>query len=66
MNSGGGRGIGLALSKVCLEAGAVVGVTDILAQPDPEFIACRQDAPDRLFYYQYVLSTYRDGPKTAC
>lgn len=55
MEIGGARGIGLALSKVCLETGAVVVVTDILQQPDDGFTRAQNQKPDHLFYYPYVL-----------
>lgn len=59
MEIGGARGIGLALSKACLEAGAVVVVTDILQQPDAGFTRAQNQTPDHLFYYPYVLINLR-------
>ncbi|KAL2855682.1 hypothetical protein BJX68DRAFT_264036 [Aspergillus pseudodeflectus] len=49
--TGGGRGIGLALARGCIEAGATVAVTDILATPDKEFISCQAESSGRLLYY---------------
>jgi NAD(P)-dependent dehydrogenase (short-subunit alcohol dehydrogenase family) len=48
---GGGRGIGMALSKTCLDAGATVVVTDVLPQPDPVFLDWQKKTPNQLHYY---------------
>lgn len=58
MEIGGARGIGLTLSKACLEAGAVVVVTDIL-RPDDGFTETQNQAAGHLFYYQYALVNRR-------
>ena len=55
MEIGGAGGIGLTLSKTCLEAGAVVVVIDILQQPDDGFTRTQGQKPGHLFYYPYVL-----------
>lgn len=50
-NKGGAQGIGLTFAKACIEAGAVVAVTDIIPQPDQEFVSYQAQVPDRLHYY---------------
>ena len=59
MEIGGARGIGLTLSKACLEAGAVVIVTDILQKPNDDFTRVQNQKPDHLFFYQYALVNRR-------
>ena len=56
---GGAGGIGLVLSKACLEAGAVVVVIDILQQPGDGFTGTQNQKPGHLFYYAYVLVNRR-------
>lgn len=59
MEIGGARGIGLTLSKACLEAGAMVVVIDILQEPDDGFTRAQNQTPDHLFYYPYALVNRR-------
>lgn len=50
--SGGGRGIGMALSKTCLDAGAIVVVTDVLPEPEPQFLEWERMMPEKLLFYR--------------
>ncbi|KAJ6183926.1 hypothetical protein N7519_005227 [Penicillium mononematosum] len=62
--TGGGRGIGMALSKTCLDAGATVVVTDILHQPDPVFLDWRKSTPNQLHYYCCDLTDKEEVERT--
>ncbi|KAE8141886.1 hypothetical protein BDV38DRAFT_268166 [Aspergillus pseudotamarii] len=62
--TGGARGIGLSLSKACLEAGAVVAVTDIQDHPAPEFTLTSAKFPDRLYYYRCDLTNEEELNQT--
>ena len=53
--TGGGRGIGLALARGCIEAGGSVAVLDALPAPHADFEELKMDYPDvKVGFYQYV------------
>ena len=50
--TGGGRGIGLALTRACVEAGGNVAVLDALPEPHKDFHELKTDFPDsKVEYY---------------
>jgi sorbose reductase len=53
--TGGGRGIGLALTRACVEAGGSVAVLDALSEPHEDFAGLKKDfGDDKIEYYKYV------------
>ncbi|KAE8143813.1 NAD(P)-binding protein [Aspergillus pseudotamarii] len=54
--TGGGRGIGMALTKTCLDAGATVLITDVLPEPDPMLLQWKRTAPEKLLYFRCDLT----------
>lgn len=53
--SGGGRGIGLALTRACVEAGGDVAVLDALSEPHRDFAFLKKDFRHaKIEYYKCV------------
>jgi hypothetical protein len=58
--TGGGRGIGLALTRACVEAGGNVAVLDALPEPHEDFADVKNDfTASKIEYYKYVSSAYQ-------
>jgi hypothetical protein len=58
--TGGGRGIGLALARGCVEAGGGVAILDALPTPHADYAEMKKEYPDvKVEFYQYVG---RSGP----
>jgi sorbose reductase len=49
--TGGGRGIGLALARGCVEVGGNVAVLDALSEPHPDFKEMQTEFPDSQIQY---------------
>jgi len=53
--TGGGRGIGLSLTRACVEAGGSVAVLDALPEPHQDFFDLKKDfSKVKIEYYKYV------------
>ena len=53
--TGGGRGIGLALARACVEAGGSVAILDALPEPHQAFFDLNKEFPEvKIEYYKYV------------
>ena len=53
--TGGGRGIGLALTRACVEAGGNVAVLDALPEPHEDFADLKKEfTASKIEYYKYV------------
>ena len=64
--TGGGRGIGLALTRACVEAGGHVAVLDALSEPHKDFADLKQDFPaSKIEYYKYVYFTLQGDAGSA-
>ena len=53
--TGGGRGIGLALGRGCVEAGGNLAVLDALVAPHEDYDELKKEYPDaKIEFYQYA------------
>ena len=59
--TGGGRGIGLALTRACVEAGGNVAVLDALAEPHEDFADLKKEfTASKVEYYKCVSLSIQD------
>lgn len=62
--TGGGRGIGLALTRACVEAGGNVAVLDALPEPHEDFADLKKEfTASKIEYYKYVPPSSQNNHK---
>jgi len=60
--TGGGRGIGLALTRACVEAGGNVAVLDALAEQHEDFADLKKEfTASKIEYYKCVSLSIQDN-----
>ena len=62
--TGGARGIGLALTRACVEAGGNVAVLDALPEPHEDFADLKKEfTASKIEYYMYVPPSSQNNHK---